>query len=260
MRRSVIAPLGGFSEYCFTSEMAFLFSCQNEPGLEHPECQDSWLALSDSGVFAVADGMSASAGGKLASQMALDCIKSSFDQEPEPPLSTHLVRAIENAHLAILRAATEQPKYYGMGTTVLALVAEGSHFTLAHVGDSRCYRYRHQKILCLTRDDVIEYSGKRVLSQAVGHESSLEVNVSSDTYLAEDVFLLLTDGVWSVLSDREIELTCMRYFSRAKSVPMDRLLNEIPKALVHLAKVKGSLDDLTALAFTAAPTTNDGAT
>src|SRR5690606_31663911 len=68
------------------------------------------------------------------------------------PVHQHLEEAIAEVNQRIYQKARSDPRYYGMGTTLAAMVFHGRHATIAHIGDSRIYRCRHGNLQQLTRD------------------------------------------------------------------------------------------------------------
>lgn len=169
----------------------------------------------------VADGMGGHASGEVASRMAVELIGEFYygDAQNAPPDA--LRGAIERANAEIFRASTSEEQYFGMGTTVIALVVRDDAAFAAHVGDSRLYRLRERQIEMLTIDhsQVMEmvkfgiismeearhHDDKNVILRAIGTQPAVEVEVS-DMFRIEpnDEFLLCSDGLCDMLEDEEI--------------------------------------------------------
>jgi protein phosphatase len=130
-----------------------------DAGLERSANEDNFSVLHDLGLFMVADGMGGHAAGEVASRLALDCIRSTFeDSDLTWPLSRAtpsaelLAASIQRAHSAIARISLRDSTKRGMGTTFAGLLALDNRLVIAHVGDSRVYRLRGGRLDLLTED------------------------------------------------------------------------------------------------------------
>ena len=93
----------------------------------------------------------------------------------------------------------------GMATTLSALLLRGGRYYYAHVGDTRIYRWRGQRLQRLTQDHVWDHPELRsVLSRAVGLDSTLTMDYGDGELMAGDVFLVCSDGVWHPLGERQL--------------------------------------------------------
>jgi protein phosphatase len=87
-----------------------------------------------------------------------------------------------------------------MGSTVAAVALDGADAVVAHLGDSRIYRLRAGEMAQLTQDHVWDHPDLRhVLTRAIGLDPRLVVDYADGDLAVGDRFVLLTDGVWSVL-------------------------------------------------------------
>jgi protein phosphatase len=139
-----------------------------------------------------------------------------------------------------------------MGTTCTALVVRGQQLFFAHVGDSRLYLVRDARILRLTRDhsyvgrlvesgivraeDAEKHPQRHILTAALGAGRDVAVDGAEQGLALHDGddLLLCTDGLWSVVSDREIE-AAVNGNAPAKCCA----------ALVKLARQRGGPDNIT---------------
>lgn len=194
----------------------------NEDSGRHIRPNDTAERLGKGSLTIVADGMGGHASGEIASQMAVDLISEFYysDDELDGPLA--LKEAVEMANVAIYRSSITDEKYFGMGTTVIALVLQGGVAFSAHVGDSRLYRMRDDQLEMLTLDhsQVMEmvkhgilsmeearhHDDKNVILRAVGTQPEVDVEIS-EPFAVEmgDVFLLCSDGLSDMLDDEAIE-------------------------------------------------------
>ena len=100
--------------------------------------------------FAVADGMGGAKAGEVASQLAAEAFAGERGGE-EPP-EAQLERITRHANRRIYELATKDETRRGMGTTLTAALVSGGRVSLAHVGDSRAYRLRDDRLEQLTHD------------------------------------------------------------------------------------------------------------
>lgn len=200
--------------------MTFTFAGHTDVGRVRTRNEDALLQQPLRGLAAVADGMGGHAGGDVASRIAVDVLDDrTRDMGPDP--GTTLTDAVRAAHEAILRAARADPELEGMGTTLTALWAQEEQCIIAHVGDSRAYRWRDDALEQLTRDqtwvqeqvDAGALSSERarthpfssILTGALGIEDQdLEVQLLEPGCEPGDTFLLCSDGLNARLTDSEI--------------------------------------------------------
>jgi len=147
--------------------------------------------------------------------------------------------------------AQEKSELTGMGTTLVALLADGQRIALAHVGDSRAYLVRGGRIRQLTddhslvaelvrrheidADDALEHPHRHVLTRALGVGRSVEPDLVEMTPARGDVFVLCSDGLTGHVHDEEI----------AKEVGSTSDLEAVCGHLVDLANSRGGDDNIT---------------
>ena len=140
-------------------------------GMVRETNQDAFkiVALGQSAGFAlVCDGMGGVNGGDRASSIAKseisESIKASFAEGmDEGEIRNVMLRAIDAANQKIYRTAREHPDLTGMGTTVVLAILYGGRAYVAHVGDSRLYRFQGGGLEQLTKDQDVY---KRQVSRA----------------------------------------------------------------------------------------------
>jgi len=203
-----------------------------------------------SSLYLVADGMGGYHGGELASRLALEAILSAY--EGREPVS-ELRRGFEQANSSIRSHAAANAEYEGMGTTVAALVIMDDHINLAHIGDSRIYRYRSGLLTLLTRDHSLveelvrqgtlradeakNHPQRSILTRALGTTESPGVEYAEAELAKDDIFLLCTDGLTSEVEDSEIGAILAEPIEPQNKA--DRL--------VDLANQKGGPDNITVI-------------
>lgn len=200
----------------------------------------------------VADGMGGHASGEVASQMAVELISKIYYSDDERDAPEALKKAIEQANAEIFVTSMSDEKYFGMGTTIIALVLKNDKAFAAHVGDSRLYRLRgnrmelltidHSQVMELVKRGIISFEearnhdDKNVILRAVGTQPKVEVEMSKVFAVKpEDQFLLCSDGLCDMLEDEEIR----RIWVGATDV------TAACEQLIEKAKKRGGKDNIT---------------
>jgi PPM family protein phosphatase len=164
-------------------------------------------------LIAVADGMGGHQSGEVASAIAIEVLCR------EVAAGRSLKESLHAANLAIHEAAARDPRQNGMGTTLVALLSNGSTYEVANVGDSRAYRVERKRIAAITRDhsfaaearqsqlmspeEIARSPWRNALTRSLGTEASVEVDVFGP-YPCTDVphaVLLCSDGIYRGVSD-----------------------------------------------------------
>jgi len=201
-------------------------------------------------LMVVADGMGGHQGGEIASQLALEAIAEHFSASHGPPTQV-LREAFVHANARIRARAQQEPHLMGMGTTGVALWLGGDgRIWVAHVGDSRAYRFRYGSLEVLTADHSVvgEMLRRGLLSQAeadihprrnelmrsIGSLEQVEVDLAEVGAEAGDQFLLCSDGLCGVIDDSEIGAVLLR---ETPSLAVRRL--------VEMANARGGPDNIT---------------
>jgi serine/threonine protein phosphatase PrpC len=191
-------------------------------------------------LLAVADGVSGNAGGGEASEMTMRTVTSDYYATPDTwePLVA-LDKVLTAANRWLIAQANANSDMVGMATTLSLLVLRGRRYYSAHVGDTRIYLLREDKLKLLTTDHVWDRPEMRhVLKRAVGLDRHLEVDYADGALQVGDVFALMSDGVWDVLGEQNIHKAMALYDSP------QMICNHLTK----LAIEKGSTDNSTAVA------------
>jgi len=162
--------------------------------------------LTKGALVAVADGVSGNAGGREAAEMTVRSVLSDYYATPDTwETHTALDKVLTAANRWVLAQAAANRDLAGMATTLSLLVMRGQRYYLAHVGDTRVYRLRDNKLEQLTTDHVWDRPDMRhVLKRAVGLDQHLSVDFAEGDIKAGDVFALMTDGVWDVVGEQAI--------------------------------------------------------
>ncbi|MBI1988273.1 MAG: bifunctional protein-serine/threonine kinase/phosphatase [Betaproteobacteria bacterium] len=179
-------------------------------------------------LLAVADGVSGNSGGREAAEYTVRGLLSDYYATPDTWTVPHALDKILNANNQwLLGQASAQRELAGMATTLSALVLRGRRYYVAHVGDSRIYLLRRDRLARLTQDHVWDRPDMRhVLTRAVGLGPHLVMDYAEDTFETGDVFVLVSDGVWEPLGDKTMHelLLLHREPERAAQVLVEKAL------------------------------------
>ena len=193
----------------------------SDVGRQRRTNEDSFGFDLDRGLFVICDGVGGRSAGEVASRSAVDCVLSRFPYgDGVGQAGTELQRVIQAANRSIFHAASRDPLYAGMATTIVAAHFDGARMWIAHVGDSRAYLLRSESLHRLTDDDSqlgqMLREGHRnispqqmaqwdsVLTQAIGASDMVVPSVTVVQVQLGDCFLLATDGICKALSNAEM--------------------------------------------------------
>ena len=164
-------------------------------------------------LVAVADGMGGHAAGDVASALAMETLVAALED------GGGLVEAFRAAN-AQVNSKSMEPGKHGMGTTMVAAVVEGGEFTVANVGDSRCYLLSADGIKQLSEDhSFVAEAIKRgqseeeaqaskfrdALTRSIGIAEEVDVDTFGPFPVENDTALFLcSDGLYKVMKDARI--------------------------------------------------------
>jgi protein phosphatase len=158
-------------------------------------------------LIAIADGVSASGAGRIASETVVRTLLSDFYATPahwNTALALDRVLRAANDWLAAENA--RRPSLEGVVAAVSALILLEGRYYVAHVGHTRVYRLRQGSLQRLTVDHTWARGDLRhVPKRALGLDTHLVVDYATGALEAGDVFVLVTDGVWDVLGDARLK-------------------------------------------------------
>lgn len=210
------------------------FAGKTDTGLVRSHNEDCIAFSPAYGLAILADGMGGYSAGEVASGIAVRVLKEALEEgmvrlqsgqhefHLQRPGQIHQLmdEAIHRANSAILEAARVEPRYDGMGTTLVTALFHGDSATVAHVGDSRAYRLRQGDLVQITKDHSLlqeqidagvispewaQFSPiKNLVTRAVGVGPNMEVEIHDYRIEAGDVYLLCSDGLSDMLVDQEI--------------------------------------------------------
>lgn len=242
---------------------------KTDRGLKRSHNEDSLSVCPELNIFVVADGMGGHNAGEVASRSAITSILDFLrlcksDSESTWPFGIEAERSFsENKLLTAIRLANrdlcvlslERREYTGMGTTIVSALfdLQDQTVSLAHVGDSRCYRLRNgayeqvtldhswvseqvQKKI-LTPEEARTHRWKNVITRALGNKLDVEIDIQSHELLEGDLYLLCSDGLCGLVEDSEMH-------EIIRSTPD---LDEACEKMVAAANDKGGHDNISVI-------------
>jgi serine/threonine protein phosphatase PrpC/TolA-binding protein len=179
--------------------------------------EDNLLAMPEAGLYLVADGVGGRLGGEVASQTVVNVFSRVFGQKHNEDLRRLVKSTIELCNQKIYEDARSDSDLDGMATTIAMVVVEGNRAVVAHVGDSRVYRYDEHGLICLTQDhsevgealragrltpeQAAKHPRRNIISRALGAETEVEPDFREIEIDSNTSFILCTDGVTRHVSD-----------------------------------------------------------
>ena len=248
------------------SRLYFQCAARSAVGLVRNGNEDS--ALVGAQLIAVADGMGGHAGGEFASSVAINTLSeiaptftnADVDSESASDLFLNSLHTIDGQIHAV---TLDEPQLAGMGTTLTALFLNGSEISLLHVGDSRAYRLHGNDLEQLSADhtvlqellnkgiisesDAQVHPQRSMLTQALMGEGNLEPSLHIFEGKIKDRYLLCSDGLTGVLSDKEI-----------KSLIKGKDAAAAVDALIDATYINGAPDNVTVILADLVESSNTG--
>jgi serine/threonine protein phosphatase PrpC len=227
-------------------------SARTDPGRKRRGNEDAYVCAPP--LFAIADGMGGAQAGEVASALAAGALKESpVDGGGEP----RVIELIQEANRRVHERASTDPATSGMGTTMTVLLLErDGTITVGHVGDSRAYRLRDDRLEQITDDHSLVselvrrgelspqeaevHPQRSVITRALGTDPDVDVDAFSIEAKPGDVYLICSDGLSDMVEGRAIEEIVRANRSN---------LEQASRALVQAANRGGGDDNITAVLF-----------
>jgi protein phosphatase len=235
-------------------------------GRQRQHNEDSFLVADQAQLYLVADGMGGHAAGEIASRIAVDSISEFILHSKEDDgtwphaydenfrkTTNRLMAAVRLANTRVLEAMRKDARLRGMGTTVVACLADEDFLAVAHVGDSRAYLIRDGQLSRLTNDhswvfeqvqagmlteaEAEKHPLRNVITRALGGALSVNPDASEVQTKTGDVVLLCSDGLTGMVPEEEI----LRIVMEADD------LDKACQTLIDKANERGGLDNVTAI-------------
>ncbi len=259
----------------------------SDTGKSRSNNEDAFFSDSGSGLFIIADGMGGGRYGEVASQIAIETVKNVVEQnlslidaffisgspENRRQILSMLATALHHANENIYNESIKLKCPHKMGTTLTVFLAVKETGFMVHAGDSRLYLVRNDQVTQISTDHTIthDYAAKYgdsgggieqsmigVLSKAVGINQFVEPEKVTFDILAQDRFLMCTDGLHNYFSKKNKPVfekyLADSYFSRFEP---DAYLKNVASKLVEFAYDNGADDNITLILIATVDTTDD---
>jgi PPM family protein phosphatase len=223
------------------------------------------------GLAVLADGMGGLNAGEVASSMSVHVLmdeltaycngdsmlaaEAQSSSDENLPTEARVVRlAVEHANDAVFHVSQTQPQCRGMGTTIIASLFYNNKVSVAHIGDSRMYRYRNESLEQVTKDhsfvqelidkglytkeEARDSARKNVVTRALGVAPFVEVEVHEHDVEVGDIYLMCSDGLTDLVTDRDIELSFHELHAS---------MEDLSAHLVSLANASGGKDNISVM-------------
>jgi len=232
--------------------MKVSYCSKTDAGVTRDHNEDSFLNNDKYSLLMVADGMGGYQAGDIASKTSLSAIIEYLDIGTTKTGKFSLKSyesAISYANEKVFKYKDNAPEIEMMGTTFVAFVHSETGGKVFNIGDSRLYIFSNGHLSQITKDHNAQKellpdfmqdadNGKyaSVLSRALGATEKVHADVFDIEYNQDDIFLLCSDGLYSMVSDSDIEKTLIRSGS----------LKEKCSSLIKQANDNGGEDNITA--------------
>ncbi|MBD7895027.1 Stp1/IreP family PP2C-type Ser/Thr phosphatase [Limosilactobacillus sp. Sa3CUN2] len=204
----------------------------------------------------VADGIGGSRGGDVAAQVTVDHLGRQF-QAASPNSSLEAIRwfarEVQLINDEILKKSKKNPKYQGMGTTLVAAIIFEQAMVVANIGDSRGY-VLHGDLLTqvtidhslvnelvkhgdITEEEARNYPQNNIITRAIGASADARIEVNRFEIAPGDQVLLCTDGLSKMVTREQMK----------KILESELSVAEKCSQLVKMANDAGGPDNITVL-------------
>jgi len=218
--------------------------------------QDAYYlpSLEDKPLFIIADGMGGHKAGEIASNLAVEIIRKSFNKDTNKYIEERILNSIDEANNKIYNKAINEEECSGMGTTVTLVYIDDKQLYIGHVGDSRAYVLKDNKLCQITedhslveelikngsisREEAKQHPQRNIITRAVGTGENIDVDIILIPKEDVDMFLLCTDGLTNMLEDEEIKYYLLNGQNMQKAC----------EDLVNISNDKGGYDNITVIA------------
>ncbi len=241
----------------FTLEM----TSRTDRGRLREHNEDALACDAVAGVAVLADGMGGYAAGEVASGAAasqvaseLARLKAEYPRLSPADLMQAMRDAIRRVNTQIYRVAHKDPRYTGMGTTLVAAAFTGQVAVIAHAGDSRAYLFRDSRLRRMTKDhsllqeridlgliqpeDPAGQAVRNLITRALGVDPLLEPEIGVHAMRDGDRVLLCSDGLNDMLGDAQIEQLLQAHDDDAERAAQE---------LVEQANAAGGRDNISVI-------------
>lgn len=247
------------------NEPRFEMVSLTDPGMTRHLNEDAVFCDPILGLAILADGMGGYSTGEVASALAIETVSQAMQEsipglyalpadESTKALCEDIAFAVERANAAIWNESKRESDADTMGSTIVVAVFLRDRVTIAHVGDSRLYRYRCGELVQMTRDhswlqeqldlgiitpeNARDSRFKNLVTRGLGIEQDVDVEIHDYPVLAGDLFLICSDGLTDMLE------------THALAHILDEHIQDLPQAaseMVRQANANGGRDNISVI-------------
>lgn len=204
-------------------------------------------------ILAIADGMGGHKAGEVASSIAIEYIKESFQKKEtigsKAEAITWLRDIVREINNLIRKHAKTHPESKGMGTTLVIAIKTNDYILFGNIGDSSGYVIKNQELHKVTKDhtyvnmlvasgkmseeEAKKHPGRNLLTKALGASEDIDIDIFDiDTKI--NAIFLCSDGLTSMLTDEQI----IRTLNSKNSI------EEVVERLIKKANSRGGNDNI----------------
>ncbi|MBT7609209.1 MAG: Stp1/IreP family PP2C-type Ser/Thr phosphatase [Bacteriovoracaceae bacterium] len=236
-------------------------------GIKRDHNEDYFIVTPEINLAIICDGMGGHAAGEVASEMTATVVTQYLLQNKNILKEFSELINIENAgevksliHDAVVKAGADvwdrsvsDESKRGMGTTLaLVLIIENQAF-MAHVGDSRVYLSRENKVLQITEDhsyvnemvkqglmskkQAAKSPHANIITRAIGQQQFVKPDVMQTELMDGDQFIICSDGLSEYMLEKEFE----------KELQSNKDIRVNLKNFINFANKAGGKDNITAI-------------
>lgn len=244
------------------------FAAVTDIGKIREKNEDNVLISSELALGVVADGMGGHSAGEVASSIAVSVLAETIRKintgalsVPDnflpnlSPVERELLMAANLANAAIYSTAQSSDGYKMMGTTLTGVLFDQDNAITVHVGDSRLYLCRQDKIIQITTDhslamehvrrgllskeDADKSKLQNILTRAMGIRKNIEFDLLKFPVKPGDILILCSDGLYKGLTEKNIGDMVFK----EKDMPIVKMC----KHLVRLSNEQDGQDNISAV-------------
>jgi protein phosphatase len=215
-----------------STRLSLEIAAKTDPGVLRSLNEDSIATVSDLGLLVLADGMGGYQSGDVASSLTTRIIVEGLTQElqgkPDGDIAAIVEGVVKKANKAIYQEGRQREQRVlgsqaqAMGSTLALLLFRNNQVTLAHVGDSRIYRLRANRLELMTHDHSLLQEqidlgiltaeaaatshNRHLVTRGLGLQPEVEVALEVREALPGDLYLVCSDGLNDMVDNTDIEL------------------------------------------------------
>jgi protein phosphatase len=208
-----------------------VIEAKSDTGCVREHNEDNFGFDPELGLAVLADGMGGYKAGEVASAIAITTLihtviqihsqQESGEADIDAPRESSILhRALNHANQQVYDSAHDNHECRGMGTTVSAAWFHDDMVSIAHIGDSRVYRFRDYNLELLTVDhtvvqELVDHGfytqeeakaseQRNIVTRALGIDPVVEVDLYNYEVKTGDIYLLCSDGLTDMVDDPDV--------------------------------------------------------